>query len=211
MPAPDAEIVPVPPPETRVERRVGAIHLRSDLPYPMPQKARASVWGDAVTVSIPDSTDRWSLGAWAGALFLVVGILMTFGSRDGGGPWSWAMVVTSAYAILQSLLNRRTWSATAQELRYGVGPLPWFRARGRLTGVKQLELERNWTESHDRARPYVFIWELYARTAKNEKVALLEGMRDPVVTHWVAQQLAKKLGVPLVPPRPPPDPFGDPA
>lgn len=197
-----------PPPEPEIPvvrfdldrpRARAPLMVRQDAPFPMPLEAQCVESEGRVEVRLPDRLNRLPIAAIMGGVGLVMVLLFALSARAvprwGLGLVGW--VAVSGYLLAQGLVNRRVFRARKGEVTIVTRPLPWFRGWTIARDVRALVVERNWTEAGRGS--YRFIWELYAREAKGQKVPLLEGAGDAVLVGWLAQRLASAMGVPVEP------------
>jgi hypothetical protein len=193
--------VPVPP---GFSEGLAPLLLRRDAPFPMPESAEAEQRPGQLTLRVPDNVGRFPMAAVLGALGLGT-VFYALATAVGDIGFNLGVTVTtlaSAYLVMQAVVNQRHFHIDASGLHSSAGPLPWLRPELHLTGIEELFVERNWTE--DGRTSYRFIWELYARTSTAPRVSLLEGASDPVLVHWLGQELAAQLGVRFSPAKDPP-------
>lgn len=199
-----ARAPPGPQPEVLVppNPRPARLGLRRDAPFPMPEDARARETPEALTLAVPELLGRFPVAAVAGCLGLgALAFALATSGASAFNALAPAVAAVSSYLLVQAAVNRRVFRADASGLTVGTGPLPWLRRARRFGALRELFAERNWTEGS--ASAFRFTWELGARTASGERVALIEGASDPLLVHWLGQRLAERLGIRFTPAKDP--------
>lgn len=198
VPPPPEEIA-LPPP-ARPPEHAAPLLLRRDAPFPMPEGATVEDQLERLELKVPDSIGRNIVAPLFGLVALGAGVNLALSSKVSVelGATTIAIAAVCGLAAWAGAQSRRYFRADAHGLSTGSAPIPWLRGPGiRVPRLTELFVERNWTQA-DKHR-YRFIWELYARTDRGEKVAVLEGGLDPILVHWLGQRLAQRLGAKLTP------------
>lgn len=199
-----ARAVPRPQPEVDVPQapRPAPLGLRRDAPFPMPEDATVEESPEALTLAVPALLGRFPAAAVAGWLGLgAVAYALATSGATALNAFGAAVAAASSWLLVQAAVKRRVFRAGSTGLEVSTGPLPLLGRTRRFKELRELFAERNWTEGA--ATAFRFRWELCARTASGERVALLEGARDPLVVHWLGQRLAARLGIRFIPAKEP--------